>query len=506
MKNILSDYYRVPEPCVTFEPVGERASESGYFRFGDDLILYGRPGPGWVAASAEDNLYDTQYLAGARDQRVTLPFDAAETADNLRRERYHAAMLDRQSRSLGFQVARHLYYLARPLLGVGLRRHVQKAYHHGWEKLRFPHWPVDTTVDTLHRRLLGLTSKAAHEPAVPFIWFWPEGANGCLIMTHDVETAVGRDFCSTLMDLDDEHGIKASFQVVPEQRYAVTERYLESIRQRGHEVNVQDLNHDGFLYEDPAEFRRRARKINGYIGHYGARGFRAGLLSRRQDWFDEFEFSYDMSVPNVAHLDPQRGGCCTVMPYYVGKILELPVTTTQDYQLFYVLGKHSLDLWKHQIDLILENNGLISFIIHPDYVIDPRNREVFTGLLRYLTEVCASRNVWKALPREVDEWWRMRSEMRLVRHGETWCVEGAGSERARVAYARLHGESVEYSFEPPSPAVAPDPSRAAAPQPSPARENAGGRGTIPGTITAWLALWNVEELITLLASALLTVV
>jgi hypothetical protein len=26
-------------------------------------------------------------------------------------------------------------------------------------------------------------------------------------------------------------------------------------------------------------------------------------------------FAYDMSIPNVAHLDPQRGGCCTIMPF-----------------------------------------------------------------------------------------------------------------------------------------------------------------------------------------------
>ncbi len=40
-------------------------------------------------------------------------------------------------------------------------------------------------------------------------------------------------------------------------------------------------------------------------------------MYREQRWFDAFEFSYDMSVPNAAHLEPQRGGCCTVMPYFL---------------------------------------------------------------------------------------------------------------------------------------------------------------------------------------------
>jgi hypothetical protein len=40
-----------------------------------------------------------------------------------------------------------------------------------------------------------------------------------------------------------------------------------------------------------------------------------------------------MSVPNVGHLEVQRGGC-TVMPYFIGRIVELPVTTSQDYSVF----------------------------------------------------------------------------------------------------------------------------------------------------------------------------
>jgi len=50
--------------------------------------------------------------------------------------------------------------------------------------------------------------------------------------------------------------------------------------------------------------KRRAEKINGYLRQYNARGFRAGSMYRNQDWYDLFEFSYDMSVPNVAHLEP----------------------------------------------------------------------------------------------------------------------------------------------------------------------------------------------------------
>ena len=114
-------------------------------------------------------------------------------------------------------------------------------------------------------------------------------------------------------------------------------------------------------------------------------------MYRNQDWYDEFEFSYDMSVPNVAHLDPMRGGCCTVMPYFVGDIVELPVTTTQDYSLFHILNDYSIDLWKQQVDLIKRRNGLMSFITHPDYLIERRARNVYESLLDYLRQMLERR-------------------------------------------------------------------------------------------------------------------
>ena len=82
-----------------------------------------------------------------------------------------------------------------------------------------------------------------------------------MTMTHDVETAAGRDFCGELMNLDDAAGVKASFQIVPEQRYAVSAEFLGSIRSRGFEVSVQDLNHDGKLFDSREEFVRRAQVV-----------------------------------------------------------------------------------------------------------------------------------------------------------------------------------------------------------------------------------------------------
>jgi hypothetical protein len=288
-----------------------------------------------------------------------------------------------------------------------------------------------------------LLLRAQRLERIPFIWFWPDSASSGACMTHDVETSDGRDFCDSLMSLNEAFGIPASFQIVPEDRYVVSEQFLDSIRTRGFEVNVQDLNHDGRLYNDRSEFARRAEKINDYGRRFRSTGFRSAVLYRRQEWYSDLDFSYDMSVPSSGHLEPQRGGCCTTMPYFVGKMLELPVTTTQDYSLFNYVRSFSIDLWKRQIDLILEQNGLISFIVHPDYIMRDRESRVYQQLLAYLASVRTRRNVWVATPGEIDRWWRQRSRMELVRDDAGWRVEGEGSERASIAYAsEEHGKLV----------------------------------------------------------------
>jgi len=250
------------------------------------------------------------------------------------------------------------------------------------------------------------------------------------------------------MDINDEYRIKTSFQIVPEKRYKVTSRYLESIRSRGFEISIHDLNHDGHLFRSHEEFLCRVKKINEYAREYGAQGFRAAVLYRNADWYDAFDFEYDMSIPSVAHLDPQRGGCCTVMPYFIGKIVELPLTTTQDYSLFQILCDYSIELWKEQMALIMERHGLISFIVHPDYITSEKARGTYRTLLGYLTQLRSKKKIWIALPNEVNRWWRERSQMQLVGHGDSWRIEGPGAERARLAYARIDGERIAYHVVP----------------------------------------------------------
>lgn len=444
--NILADFYRCPNEFGQFSVAEPLSVLPRFFHFGPDTLCYGR------YASDDDNgnsnhaAYDAMDYTAVRGENPYLPFDPMEVISSLRCELYVAGTHDEHWFSTGRKLIRKIYYSLRPLMPVGIRRHLQRITLRDWQQLPFPSWPVDRTADRIQEKLLVLSMKARGVDRVPFIWFWPEGYSSCAIVTHDVEEEKGLRFCPQLMDLDEEAGVKASFQIVPETRYANYGSALERMRQRGFEVNVHDLNHDGQLYEERGEFLRRAEKINRCARDFGAAGFRSGALYRKAEWYDAFEFSYDMSIPNVARLDPQRGGCCTVMPYFIGKILELPVTATQDYTLFHIFQQYAITLWIRQLEIIRLNHGLANFIVHPDYLMEDRALGTYRALLAHLSTLRIESNMWIALPGDVDRWWRQRSKMALIRRNGQWEIDGEGKERARLAYAMRDCDRLRYTI------------------------------------------------------------
>jgi hypothetical protein len=433
--NILSDYYRCPPEywnsiASTVESLCAVVSGSR-----SDM-------PGARLCSRYHELHPNN------PERCPLNGDMAAVVQNLRLERYCVAIEEKRHpiAKACKDLIRSTYYLSRPLMGVSFRRHLQRAFLRGWKAEGFPDWPVDTTVEAIAEHGMRNTVRTIGK-SIPFVWFWPERKSSCAIMTHDVETEDGLRFCPRLMDIDDEYRIKSSFQLVPESRYQVEEADVEAMRSRGFEPNVHDFNHDGTLFTDAAKFPARARKINDFRKRVGARGFRAGALYRNEEWFAALEFEYDMSVPNSARLDPQHGGCCTVLPYFVDGIIELPVTMIQDYSLFHIFNDYSTEIWQTQAKRIMAKHGLMSIITHPDYLMEDKPQRTYRALLDLLSGLRATANVWCALPHEVAEWWKARSQMIVHQEDGGWRVQGPQSERASVAWACVKDGAITYSFE-----------------------------------------------------------
>ena len=243
MNDYVTQYYRCPDRYISFALAGPLSQENGYFRFGSEGSCYGQLARGTPSPTPNGKLHDVINDAVTENGTTCLQFDVTQVVDNFRLELY--LKNTRHNESILTSISNEIYYLIRPLLPGGVRSRLQKARLSDWKSLKFPRWPVDRSVDLLFEQLLLTSLRAQGLERIPFIWFWPDGAPSCAVMTHDVETAAGRDFCATVMDLDDAYGIKASVAIVPELRYEVTTAYLDSIWKRGFEVCVQDLNHDG---------------------------------------------------------------------------------------------------------------------------------------------------------------------------------------------------------------------------------------------------------------------
>jgi len=436
----LIERYRFPESFLNLPGASPECHSRELSNREVGTARFGSAAADPAAALLSGDLWDAIRPRETDHGALRRPVDVDELADTLLLERYPVR---------GRNAARHehlksIYYSLRPLVPDTLREQLQRLYLADWRSIPFPAWPVDVTVERIFKVRIAGFMKAHGLDAFPFIWFWPDGHQSCAIVTHDVEYHHGKQFCSALMDIDDSFGIKASFQIVPEQRYAVEPGFLEEIRSRGFEVNVQDLNHDGLLLQSENVFMERVAAINRYGKLYGAAGFRAAALYRNLKWWHALDFEYDMSVPNAAHLEPQRGGCCTVFPYFVGEMLELPSTTTQDYALLHYLRQCSLETWAHQIALIRQEHGLINILVHPDYVQETKVLQLYHRLLDHLNALRTAEGVWVTTPGQVNEWWRARNRLSLLQDGGDWSIQGAGCERARLAFARLDGDTIRY--------------------------------------------------------------
>src|SRR5688572_25968190 len=145
------------------------SSQDGYFRFAGS-VGFGRFAGGPPAQYATDTLTDVSARATVIDGQPWLPFDLSQVATNLRQERYRRNGYSLLQKTTSGGIAQRLYYLLRPLMSVAVRKHLQKIRLRNWEKIPFPQWPVDRTVDSLMEGAMGLALAAQGGP-IPFIWF-----------------------------------------------------------------------------------------------------------------------------------------------------------------------------------------------------------------------------------------------------------------------------------------------------------------------------------------------
>ena len=366
------------------------------------------------------------------ERGVVVPFSLDEALENYLSERWRNAMPQKALSRRQLSV----FYRVKPLIPRAVQLTARRLLVRWQGVPEFPAWPIDESVARLVRfyaRCLLLASGAAH---LAFRWFWPDFYRGALILTHDVESAEGLRLAITIADLEEERGLRSSFNIVAS-TYPIDDGIVRELHDRGFELGVHGVYHDASLFSRRETFDSQQSALRRAIETLGAEGFRSPATHRVFEWLGELPVAYDCSMPHSDPFEPQPGGCCTLWPFFIDDVVELPYTLPQDHTLLTLLGHRSIDVWLDCLDRIARLNGLAQCLTHPDpgYLGDPRKRALYVELLDAISE---RHTLWRPLPREIAAWWRQRDEGR----GGPW--------RSNHGTLRM-SDSGEVDLEPPVP-------------------------------------------------------
>ena len=342
------------------------------------------------------------------------------------------------------RLTRRLYYHLKPFLPTRLRVALRRFHSRRILRRSGAVWPI---------------KKDSEHP--PEGWpGWPDGKRFALVLTHDVEGWRGIHRVRQLAEMEMELGFRSSFNFIPEGAYTVPAELRTWLTDRGFEVGVHDLHHDGKLYSSRDEFRRKAHRINSYLKEWNSVGFRSGFMLHNLEWINDLEIQYDTSTFDTDPFEPQPDGSETIFPFWVSRpsslnssrdrvvaerdsqrqlstlnhprsgYIELPYTLPQDSTVFNFLRETTIAIWRKKVDWIVQNGGMALLNVHPDYV-------DFDGSVRDGTAFPAQRyrefleyvkaqyrgEYWHVLPKELARYCEaFRPALRATRKARNICM------------------------------------------------------------------------------------
>ena len=251
---------------------------------------------------------------------------------------------------------------------------------------------------------------------------WPNNKKFALVLSHDVDTQKGHDQCYQLMEIEEKLGFRSSFNFVAE-KYHVSRTLIEDIKNRGFEVCVHGLNHDGKLFFSRKIFNHRAKRINHYLREWGSNGFTSPSMLCNLDWMHALNISHSTSTFDTDPFEPQQNPVGTIFPFWVKNnvaspeglsgYVELPYTLPQDFTLFVLMKEQHIDIWKEKLHWIAEKGGMALFNSHPDYMNfnkqkngnEEYNAELYIEFLEYIKNKYKDQ-YWHALPKDIARFWK----------------------------------------------------------------------------------------------------
>ncbi len=333
------------------------------------------------------------------------------------------------------------YYLLRPLIPRGVQLAMRRRYAKRQARVEFPRWPVESVlVDKQHDELRRLIAERG-DGRVPFVNFWPRRHRFAWTLTHDVEGTLGVERIAAVREVERRHGVVSSWNFCAEE-YPIPDGLLDWLKEEGCEVGLHAIDHSGKLFLTRERFEQDLPKIHAYLRDWDIEGFRSPALHRNAEWMPELGAAYDTSYPDSDPFEPQAGGCCWPFPFFNGEMVELPVTLLQDHTHWEILRKESIEHWPPKIDWLEAVGGLVTPIVHPDYVLSDERLALYEQLIVHLRSRTSG---WHALPREVAAWWRARANLTLVQDADgNLMIPGGDELGATVAWAREDAGRIVY--------------------------------------------------------------
>lgn len=360
---------------------------------------------------------------------------AAQSPEHYLYERYQPP--GRRSRLVS------LYYGVRPLMPRAVQLTLRRAYARRQAARDFPAWPIERVLLDMRDEDLRRRLRQPGTERVPVVSWWPNGARFAVILTHDVEGPAGIENIPRVLEVERRHGFVSSWNFCAEW-YPIPDGTFEALDRAGCEVGLHGILHDGQLFRNRANFEANLPKIHRYMREWGASGFRSPATHRNADWMPELGCLYDSSFPDTDPFEPQSGGCCSIFPFFIDDLVELPITLVQDHTLFEILREESIQPWVEKSEWIIENNGLINLLVHPDYVLTEDRLDLYDEFLGFLRSQTGG---WHALPRDVADWWKRRSSLECRWDSDGAHIVGPQADAADATVAWAHEEDGRILFD-----------------------------------------------------------
>ncbi len=329
------------------------------------------------------------------------------------------------------------YYLVKPLLPRSVQMALRRRHARRRAQTEFPRWPIEDLLVRHQQDSFRSAIRANGGASVPFVNFWPGGHRFAYVLTHDVEGPAGIKNIERVRKVERAHGIVSSWNFVAED-YPIPPGLFEKLRNDGCEIGLHGIHHDRRLWRNEEAFVRTLPTIHRYLAEWQAVGWRSPVTYRNADWMPRLGVLYDSSFPDTDPFEPQAGGCCSIFPFFLDDMVELPITLVQDHTMWELLQHPGIDLWLQKSEWIREHHGLINADVHPDYLIRQDRLDLYDEFLGWLTQLDGG---WHALPREVASWWKDRADMDA---SDGVAVTGANGWDATVAHARETGDQIVY--------------------------------------------------------------